>query len=58
MEKASWTGLFENKYQKAVSSGREKSLGPHRFVLALFQKACGIVKDDLMTVFRTSMILE
>ena len=50
--------FLKRNIRKAVLSGREKSLGPYRFVLALFQKACGIVKDDLMTVFRTFMILE
>ena len=54
--------FLKRNIRKAVLIGGDKSLGPHRFVLALFQKACGkacgIVKDDLMTMFRTFMILE
>ena len=42
--------FLKRNIRKAVLSGREKSLRPHRFVLAFFQIACGIVKDDLMTV--------
>ena len=42
---------MKRNIRKAVLSGREKSLGPHLFVLASFQKVCGIVKDDLMTVW-------